>query len=195
MLVLFLNWLGRQCPILGLSGVPLDGLQPRRTSRRHFPISVARRPPPTSNRWLARGLFQHHETSDSLQRVALSQRFAFKVCPFEQSTLRWIVAVAIVPACFGLASQAQARKQVLIINELGQSHPGPAFVTNQLHSALDLDKRFQEEIYTENLDAADLSDDELNERRDSLVQKYRHHRLDVIVAVGPDTASWGEPLG
>jgi signal transduction histidine kinase len=186
MLILFLNWLGRQCPMLGLSGVPLVGLQLGRRRRRHFPISIARRPPPTNNRWLARWLFQHHETSDPMQRVGLSQRFAFTVCPSERSTLRWIVVVAVVLAGFAPASRAQARKQVLIITELGLSHPGTALVTNQVHLALERDQSFQEEVYTENLDAADLSDDGLNEQRDSLVQKYRPKRLDLIVLVGPD---------
>jgi hypothetical protein len=61
-----------------------------------------------------------------------------------------------------------------------------ALVNNQIYAALNLDQRFQEEVYTESLDAADLSKDVLKERRDSLVQKYRHKRLDLIVLVGPD---------
>jgi signal transduction histidine kinase len=100
--------------------------------------------------------------------------------------LRWLVVAALAPVCFALASQAQDRKQVLIINELGLSHPGTALVTSQIHSALYQDQRFQEEVYTENLDAADISEDALKEQRDSLVQKYRHNRLDLIVLVGPD---------
>jgi hypothetical protein len=61
-----------------------------------------------------------------------------------------------------------------------------ALVNNQIYAALNLDQRFQEEVYMESLDAADLSEDVLKERRDSLVQKYRHKRLDLIVLVGPD---------
>ena len=57
---------------------------------------------------------------------------------------------------------------------------------SQIHAALNLDERFQEEVYTENLDAVDLSEDLLKERRDSVLQEYRHKRLDVIVLVGPD---------
>jgi hypothetical protein len=92
----------------------------------------------------------------------------------------------LVLVCFAPPTQAQERKQVLIITEVGLSHPGMALVTNQVHSALNLDQRFQEEVYTENLDAADLSEDLLKERRDSVLQEYRHKKLDVIVLVGPD---------
>jgi hypothetical protein len=95
-----------------------------------------------------------------------------------------VAALGLV--CFAPPSQAQARKEVLIITEVGLSHPGMALVTNQIRSALDLDQSFQEEVYTENLDAADLSEDAQKEQRDSLVLKYRHNRMDLIVLVGPD---------
>ena len=186
MFILSLNWLGRQCPTTRwLSGIPSDGLQPGKMSTHHFPIS-ARRPPPTNNRSLSRWLFQHYETSAHTQCVALSQRFTFRVCLLERSTSRWLVVTVLVLVCFAPPTQAQERKQVLIITEVGLSHPGMALVTNQVHSALNLDQRFQEEVYTENLDAADLSEDLLKERRDSVLQEYRHKKLDVIVLVGPD---------
>ena len=185
MFILSLNWLGSQCPTTRwLSGIPSDGLQPGKMSRHHFPIA-ARRPPPTKDRWLSRW-FEHRETSDRGQHVALSQRFTFRVCPLVRSTSRWLVVAVLVLVCFVPPSKAQERKQVLIITEVGLSHPGMALVTNQIHSALNLDPRFQEEVYTENLDAADLSEDLLKERHDSVLQEYRHKRLDVIVLVGPD---------
>jgi signal transduction histidine kinase len=99
--------------------------------------------------------------------------------------LRWLLVVALVLVISAPASQAQARKEVLLILETGLSHPGTALVTNQIHSAFYRDHRFQEEVYTENLDAADLSDDALKRERDSLVQKYRDKRLDLIILVGP----------
>ena len=94
-----------------------------------------------------------------MQPVGLSQRFTFKLCPLERSTLRWLVLAALVLVYFAPASQAQVRKNVLMINIVGLSHPGPAIVTNQIVSALHSDPRFQDEFYWENLDAADLSDD------------------------------------
>jgi hypothetical protein len=111
MFILSLNWLGRQCPTTRcLSGIPSDGLQPGKMSKHHFPIG-ATRPPPTNNRWLARWLFQHHETSGHTQLVGLSQRFTFRVCPFERSTLRWLIVAALGLVCFAPASQAWERKQ------------------------------------------------------------------------------------
>jgi hypothetical protein len=59
-------------------------------------------------------------------------------------------------------------------------------VTNAIPSAMQSDPRFEEEFHWENLDAVDISDDSLNELRDSIVQKYRSNKLDVIVLLGPD---------
>jgi len=73
-----------------------------------------------------------------------------------------------------------------MINEVGQSHPGPVIVTNAIASAMQSDSRFEEEFHWENLDAVDISDDSLNELRDSIIQKYRSNKLDLIVLLGPD---------
>jgi signal transduction histidine kinase len=73
-----------------------------------------------------------------------------------------------------------------MINEVGQSHPGPVIVTNAIVLALQSDQRFEEEFHWENLDAVDISDDSLNELRDSIIQKYRSNKVDLIVLLGPD---------
>jgi signal transduction histidine kinase len=86
---------------------------------------------------------------------------------------------------FAPASQAQVRRKILIINELGQSHPGPVLVTNTILSALHSDGRFQVEYYWENLDAVDLSEERLNEQRESLIQQYQHQKMDLAVSIGP----------
>jgi hypothetical protein len=112
MFILSLNWLGRQCPTTRwLSGIPSDGLQPGKMSRHHFPIA-ARRPPPTKDRWLF-SWFEHRETSDRGQHVALSQRFTSRVCPLVRFTLRWLVVAALGLVCFAPPSQAQERNKVL----------------------------------------------------------------------------------
>jgi signal transduction histidine kinase len=81
-----------------------------------------------------------------------------------------------------------------MINELGQSHPGPVVVTNQILSALHSDPRFQVEFHWENLNSIYQSDDSLNEQRDLLVRKYQHTKLDLIVLLGPDPIRLlGEP--
>jgi len=73
-----------------------------------------------------------------------------------------------------------------MISELGQSDPGSAAVTNAIVFALHVDTQFDEEVHWENLDAADISDDSRNKLRDAIVQKYRDHKFDVIVMLGPD---------
>jgi signal transduction histidine kinase/ABC-type uncharacterized transport system substrate-binding protein len=86
---------------------------------------------------------------------------------------------------FAPTSQAQVRKNVLMINIVGQSHPGPIVVTNLVLSALHSDPRFQVEFYWENLDAI-YHPDEWQEQLDAVVQQYRHRKLDLIVLLGPN---------
>jgi signal transduction histidine kinase len=93
---------------------------------------------------------------------------------------------ALVLVFFVAASQGKTRKNVLVISEVGHSHPGPVLVTNTILVALHSDPRFDVEFLWENLDATDISDDLRNERRNSIVQKYRNRKLDLIVLVGPD---------
>jgi len=112
-------------------------------------------------------------------------RFACTICLLTRSMLCRLLVAALVLVISTPASQAQARKEVLLILEVGLSHPGTAVVSNQIQEAFDRDQRFQEEVYVENLDAADLSDDGLKGKRDSLLQKYRDKRFDLIILVGP----------
>ena len=79
----------------------------------------------------------------------------------------------------------QVRKNVLMISIVGQSHPGPVIVTNLILSALHSDPRFQVEFYWENLDAV-YHPEEWQEQLDSVVQQYRHLKLDLIVLMGPN---------
>lgn len=92
----------------------------------------------------------------------------------------------LMVACFASLSQAGVRKNVLMISEMGHSHPGPEVVTKAIVSALQSDRQFEEEFHWENLDAADISEDARNRLRDLIVEKYRHHKFDVILLLGPD---------
>ena len=58
--------------------------------------------------------------------------------------------------CFVSTSQGQIKKSVLMINELGQSHPGPVLVRMRSF-ALHSDPQFDVELYLGNLDATDIS--------------------------------------
>ena len=104
---------------------------------------------------------------------------------FKRSIRSSLVLAALVLVYFAPASQGQVRKNVLMINILGQSHPGPVIVTNLVVSALHSDPRFQVELYWENLDAV-YHPEEWQEQLDAVVQQYRHLKLDLIVLVGPN---------
>lgn len=104
---------------------------------------------------------------------------------FKRSLRFSLFLAALVLVYFLPASHAQVRKNVLMINILGQSHPGPVVVTNLILSALHSDPRFQVEFYWEDLDAV-YHPEEWQEQLDSVVQKYRHRKLDLIVLMGPD---------
>ena len=95
-----------------------------------------------------------------------------------------LVLAALVLVYFAPASLSQVRKNVLMINIVGQSHPGPMVVTNLILSTLHSDPRFQVEFYWENLDAI-YRPDEWQEQIDAVVEQYRHVKLDLIVLVGP----------
>src|SRR5271166_875771 len=97
-----------------------------------------------------------------------------------------LLLAALALVCLAPASHGQAKKNVLMINEIGQSHPAAVLVTNQILSALRSDPRFDAELHWENLDAIDISDDSRNELRDAIIRKYRDRKWDVIVLMGPD---------
>lgn len=78
------------------------------------------------------------------------------------------------------------RKNVLIINQVGLSYPGSALITQQIGSALQADSRYEIELYSESLDSVSIPDEaSQHEFRDWLSRKYRNHKMDVIVAMGP----------
>ena len=121
-----------------------------------------------------------------MQRVNVGQQFAAMVKLSKLFMGTCLVLAALVLAFLAPASEGQSKKNVLMIIEIGQSHPAPALVTNQILSALGSDPRFDAELHWENLDAIDISDEARNELRDGIVRKYRNVQWDLIVLVGPD---------
>ena len=121
-----------------------------------------------------------------MHSVYVRQNFGSTLELVKRSIRSGLVLSALVLACLGSASQGQSKKNVLMIIEIGQSHPAPALVTNQILSALGSDPRFDAELHWENLDAIDISDEARNELRDGIVRKYRDLKWDLIMVVGPD---------
>jgi signal transduction histidine kinase len=113
------------------------------------------------------------------------KRFGSPVGFFKRSILSSLVLAVLVLVYFSPASQSQVRKNVLMINILGQSHPGPVIVTNLILEALHSDPHLQIEFYWENLDSV-YHPEEWQEQLDAVVQQYSHRKLDLIVLMGPD---------
>ena len=104
---------------------------------------------------------------------------------FKRSIRSSLVLAALVLVYFAPASQGQVRKNVLMINIIGQSHPGPVIVTNLVVSALHSDPRFPGRVLLGE-PGCRLSPGRVAGTARFLVQQYRHHKLDLIVLVGPD---------
>ena len=120
-----------------------------------------------------------------MQRAYTRKRFGSTLGLSRPTIRSSLVLAALVLVYFAPASQGQVRKNVLMINIVGQSHPGPMIVTNLVLSALHSDPRFQVEFYWEDLDAV-YHPEEWQEQLDAIVQQYRHRKLDLIVLMGPD---------
>ena len=89
------------------------------------------------------------------------------------------------------AAQAPPEKQVLIINEVGLSHALTEVVTQQLLQGVSETGDWHVEFHSESLDLIDSPDRPSRaEIRDWLVKKYGAYKLDVVVAVGPDTINF-----
>ena len=120
-----------------------------------------------------------------MDRLRPRKRFSSTPGFFRPSTRSLLSLLALVLICFVPAFQGQVRKTVLMISIVGPSHPGPVIVSNQIVSALHSDARFQVEFYWENLDTI-YRPEEWQQQLDSLVEQYRHVKLDLIVLVGPN---------
>jgi signal transduction histidine kinase/ABC-type uncharacterized transport system substrate-binding protein len=82
--------------------------------------------------------------------------------------------------------QIKPTKRVLIFNELGLSSPGVAAITQEIRSAVENDSSYHIELYSEYLETTLFPDeDSQQEFRTWYIHKYRGHRPDIMVAVGP----------
>src|SRR5271166_3750497 len=97
-----------------------------------------------------------------------------------------VLCVVVVLVASIAMAQAPVRKNVLIINEVGLTHPASALVTEQVMSRLSADPRYQTEFYVESLDSPLFSSDTRQQDIEAgLLQKYENRKIDVIVAMGP----------
>jgi signal transduction histidine kinase len=102
------------------------------------------------------------------------------------SQLWLLLAVALMSA--GASGQASPKKNVLIINEVGLSHALTDVMLRQIVSGVEEIKSQDVEFFSESLDLLAFPNrPSLSEINAWLAKKYEGHRLEVLVAVGPDT--------
>jgi len=86
------------------------------------------------------------------------------------------------------AQQTHPRKSVLIVNEVGLSHALTERITQEIVGRVQETHNLHVEFYSENLDLLYSPDTPSHaDIKDWLVKKYGGLKLDVVVAVGPDS--------
>jgi len=110
--------------------------------------------------------------------------------------LRWILLVwglvcVVSVSGFSTSPETSPKKDVLIITEVGLSHALINSITQQIAAQLGGTPNRHAEFYFESLDLMAFSGaPSRQETRDWLTKKYSGHKLDVVVAVGPDTVDF-----
>ncbi len=142
--------------------------------------------PAVASRWTA------HERG-SLERFPL----LVSPPPYRYRT-KWkcIQSLALLFVLGALSSQVAAPqippdKQILIISEVGLSHSLTDFITRNITQGLQESPNLHVEFHSENLDLISSPDRPSRaEIRDWLVKKYGAYKLDVVVAVGPNSINF-----
>ncbi len=76
---------------------------------------------------------------------------------------------------------------MLVITEVGNSNPATQLLTQELQTVFRGNPDFHLESYTESLDTSTHSDEQAQiEILNGLIYKYRNHKIDAIVAMGPE---------
>src|SRR5580704_11740797 len=89
---------------------------------------------------------------------------------------------------FSASAQVPVKRDVLILNEVGLSHSLTDVMTREIVNGVESARDPAVEFYSESLDSLSLSGKpSLPETRDWLTKKYAGTKLEVVVAIGPDT--------
>ena len=106
------------------------------------------------------------------------------------SPLPFVVAFAFLIAS-SASAQAPLKRDILILNEVGLSHSLTNVMTQQIVTGVQETTGHYIEFYSESLDLISFPDKpSLPELRDWLANKYGGHKLDAVVAIGPDTVKF-----
>src|SRR5580704_13175791 len=89
---------------------------------------------------------------------------------------------------FSASAQVPVKRDVLILNEVGLSHSLTDVMTREIVSGVQSANGPAVEFYSESLDSISLlGTPSFPETRDWLAKKYRGTKLEVVIAIGPDT--------
>jgi signal transduction histidine kinase len=103
------------------------------------------------------------------------------------SLLLVLISLHLVGGPSGSA-QIPAKKNVLVLNEVGPSHALTKLVAQELFAGVPDTPGRHVEIYSESFDMLSFPDSlSPSELQESLVKQYGRQKFDVVVAVGPDT--------
>ena len=137
-------------------------------------------------------LFLLTPSGDSRRRLSGSD-FARQQCTGHhvlKLCLRWalptfVVALLIVALQPNASAQVKEVRRVLILYEVGNSHPGVTLIDQGIRAAVD-NSPYQLEFYREYLETVLFPDPaDQQQFRDYFLAKYRNRKPDVIITVGP----------
>lgn len=113
--------------------------------------------------------------------ILTRRRFSLRCCATPVLLCAPLLSLALTSS-----SPFPARKNVLIITEVGITHRAAALVTESLMSAVSADREYQVEFYGESLDST-ASENQVSEQREenSVLEQYGDRKIDAIVVMGP----------
>ena len=90
-----------------------------------------------------------------------------------------------------IAAQPPPRKNILVISELGETHPAIATVTREITTGLSDNHHYQIELYIESLDTETFPTEEAQrEFTEWITRRYRNQKPAAIVAIGPSPIAY-----
>jgi signal transduction histidine kinase len=103
----------------------------------------------------------------------------------------WLLTCAFLGAAPGAFCQPPQKKNVLILSEVGMSHALTATISQQIMNNVEDTETRHVEFYSESLDLLSFPNKpSLKDTQEWLAKKYGEHRLDAVVAIGPDVISF-----
>ena len=133
---------------------------------------------------LPRGSLRLTSGSDFASQPYTGHRVGKLCLPWALRT--FVIALVTISSLQPTAkAQVKETRRVLILNELGPASPAINLIDGEIRTRLER-SHYQIELYTESLETTLFPDPAIQkEFFDSYIRKYRDHKPDVIIAIGP----------